>query len=205
MNVIDKHTIFRLGDYSYKNFVELDEEEIRLVWSWRNDEQIRRWMTNKEEIPFENHLKFVESLNHREDKYYWLAYKNEQPVAVLDIIDVDFEKETTEPGYYLNPELLNSGEGLFFNYNFRSFLFHTLGFNSVTGNIKVGNERAFRMSTFFEVNPYGIAMFEDGEHLLMRGVREDFDKIPEKGLLRAFVKASKNNEIDWEKLTAQLR
>ena len=205
MNVIDKHIIYHLGDYSYKNFVELDEEEIRLVWSWRNDEQIRRWMTNKEEIPFENHLKFIDSLKLREDKYYWLAYKNDQPVAVLDIIDVDFEKEETEPGYYLNPELLNSGEGLYFNYNFRSFLFHVLGFNSVIGNIKVGNDRAFMMSSFFEVKPYGIAEFEDGDHVLMKGTREDFDKISEKGLLRTFVKASKNNEIDWEKITAELQ
>lgn len=205
MKVIDKHIIYHLGDYSYKNFVELDEKEVHTVWSWRNDERIRLWMTNKEEIPFENHIRFVESLKYREDKYYWLAYKNDQPVAVLDIIDVDLEKEETEPGYYLNPELLNSGEGLFFNYNFRSFLFHVLGFNAVTGNIKVGNNRAFMMSSFFEVKPYDVAEFEDGDHVLMRGTREDFDKISEKGLLRAFVKASKYNEIDWEKITAELQ
>lgn len=204
MNPIDKHKEFQLGEYCYKNFVQMNEEEIRMVWSWRNDVRIRQWMTNQEKIPYENHLRFVESLKCREDRFYWLAYKNAQPVAVFDIIDVDYTNEKTEPGYYLNPELLDSGEGLFFNYNFRCFLFHVLGFEAVTGNIKVGNERAFMMSSFFEVKPYGIATFEDGEHFLMKGTREDFEKISEKGLLRAFVKASKRNAIDWEELKAHL-
>ena len=202
---IDKTKTYCIGDYNYKNFATLTDEEVRLVWEWRNDARIREWMTNQEEIPFENHLRFIESLKARIDKYYWLVYKGSMPIAVLDIIDIDYEKGETEPGYYLNPELLNSGEGLFFNYNFRNFLFNALGFQSVKGNIKVGNDRAYTMSTFNGVYAVSIDNFSDGEHLIMRGVKEDFQRLSEKHLLKDFVKYVRIHQINWEELIAQLK
>ena len=205
MKTIDKKQVYSLGRYTYKNFVTLSEDETRLVWNWRNDERICRWMTNKEQIPYENHLRFIEGLKEREDKYYWLVYKDDKPIAVFDIVDVDYQHGETEPGYYLCPDLLNSGEGLFFNYNFRRILFDVFGFQSVKGNIKIGNDRALMMSTFFQVKPFGIAMFEDGEHLLMKGNREEFSTVQEKGLLKNFVRYAKTCVTDWDDLIKQFR
>ena len=56
---IDKTKTYCIGDYYYKNFATLSDDEVRLVWEWRNDARIREWMTNQEEIPFENHLTFL--------------------------------------------------------------------------------------------------------------------------------------------------
>lgn len=201
---IDKKKIYQVGDYAFKNFIILDENEIKMVWTWRNDERIRKWMSNNDEIPFNNHLIFIDSLQNRDDKFYWLVYKNDNPIAVLDIIDVDYEVEVTEPGYYLNPNLLNSGEGLFFNFYFRNFLFNLLGFKYVKGNIKIGNDRAYTLSTFFGVNAVGIDTLEDGEHLIMRGSKEDFNKVTEKGLLKSFVRFSKNLDINWDDIVTGL-
>ena len=165
MNEIDRNKVFVVEDYEYRNFVILTDDEKSIVWRWRNDVRIREWMTNKEEIPFAKHIKFIDGLQNRTDKYYWLVYKKGVPVAVLDIIDVDYYRAETEPGYYLNPELLNSGEGLFFNYNFRKFLFCYLGFEKVKGKIKVGNDRAYMMSSFFQVKPVSLVMYEGCEHI----------------------------------------
>ena len=205
MNQIDRRRVYQVGNYSYKNFVDLDEAETNMVWAWRNDDRIRQWMTNKNVIPFSDHLNFVNSLKTRDDKFYWLVYKGERPIAVLDIIDVDYEREETEPGYYLNPQLLNSGEGLFLNFNFRTLLFNELGFEYVKGNIKVGNDRAYTLSTFFGVKAVGMERFADGDHLLVKGCKSDFNKIQEKGLLRNFVAYSKNLKTDWDELTKTLR
>lgn len=205
MKRIDRDKVFCIDNYQYKNFVDLDESETKLVWTWRNDERIRSWMTNNDEIPFSNHLRFIDSLKTREDRFYWLVYKNNTPIAVLDIIDVDYEKEETEPGYYLNPDLLNSGEGLFLNYNFRNLLFNVVGFKYVKGNIKVGNDRAFLLSSFFGVKAVGVDMFSDGEHLLVKGCRDDFNKVEKKGLLKNFVSYAKSMKIDWDTFTDSIR
>lgn len=205
MKRIDRNQLFCVDNYQYKNFVNLDESETKLVWTWRNDERIRHWMTNNDEIPFPNHLRFVEDLKTREDRFYWLVYKNNTPIAVLDIIDVDYDKEETEPGYYLNPDLLNSGEGLFLNYNFRHLLFNEVGFKYFKGNIKVGNDRAYLLSSFFGVKAVGIDMFSDGEHLLVKGCRDDFNKVVKKGLLKNFVSYAKNMKIDWDTFADSFR
>lgn len=205
MKSINRNQIYHIDNYIYKNYVNLDKTEIKMVWAWRNDKKIREWMTNHEMIPFSDHLKFIESLKTREDKFYWLVYKDSNPIAVFDIIDVDYEKEETEPGYYLNPDLLNSGEGLFFNYSFRNFLFNEIGFEYVKGNIKVGNDRAYTLSSFFGVKAVGIEMFKDGEHLAVKGCREDFNQVSKIGLLRNFVNYSKSLKIDWELFSDSLR
>ena len=205
MKRINKNQIFRVDHYSYKNFVDLDESETKMVWTWRNDERIRQWMTNPEMIPYQNHLNFIEGLRTRDDRFYWLIFKNDRPIAVLDIIDVDYEKAETEPGYYLNPELLNSGEGLFLNYNFRHLLFNEIGFEYVKGNIKVGNDRAFTLSTFFGVKAVGIEMFDDGEHLVVKGCKDDFNLVSKTGLLKSIVRYSRNLKIDWKSLSDDLR
>jgi UDP-4-amino-4,6-dideoxy-N-acetyl-beta-L-altrosamine N-acetyltransferase len=205
MIAIDRNRVYHVANYAYKNFVDLDEAETKMVWEWRNDARIRQWMTNKNVIPFSGHLNFVNSLKTNDYRFYWLVYKGDSPIAVLDIIDVDYERGETEPGYYLNPDLLNSGEGLFFNYNFRTFLFNELGFESVKGNIKVGNDRAYTLSTFFGVKAVGIEKFADGDHLVVKGCKSDFNKIQEKGLLKNFVVYSKSLKTDWDELTKALR
>lgn len=204
MKAIDKQQIYQHGRYAYKNFVILSDEEKKLVWAWRNDARIRAWMTNGEELPLENHLKFIESLKNRMDKVYWLVLKDGQPMGVFDIIDIDEEKAETEPGYYLRPDLLDSGEGMFFNFNFRSFLYNVLGFERVKGNIKMGNDRALTMSSFFGVKPIGVEMLPDGEHLIMRGKKEDFPQLTEIQLLKEFVRYARNNKINWDTLRTQL-
>lgn len=51
---IDRNKIYQINDYTYKNFVGLTLEEVKLVWEWRNHEDIRKWMITKDIIPFEN-------------------------------------------------------------------------------------------------------------------------------------------------------
>ena len=43
---IDKNKIYRVDRYSFKNFVLLDRKEREMVWCWRNDERVRRWMSH---------------------------------------------------------------------------------------------------------------------------------------------------------------
>lgn len=73
MITIDKQKTYVSNGWTFKNFVMLSDEEVKNVWQWRNDESIRKWMYNSDIIPWDNHLKFIESLKNREDKYYWLV------------------------------------------------------------------------------------------------------------------------------------
>lgn len=109
---IEKDKIYFYKDYSYKNFVTLSKDELKMVLSWRNSPEVRQWMMNTEPIKLEDHLDYVEKLKKRNDVFYWLIIRKGIPVGVLNIINVDLDTRVGEPGFYLSPELLNRGEGI---------------------------------------------------------------------------------------------
>ena len=53
------------------NFIDLKLEEKEMILKWRNHPEIRKWMYNQDEIKLEEHLSFIESLNTKEDKFYF--------------------------------------------------------------------------------------------------------------------------------------
>ena len=102
---IEKHKIYESHGYHFDNFVDLSVEKKEMILLWRNHEKVRNMMVNKELISEENHFKFIEGLNDRNDCYYWLVKDPKGvEVGVLDVIHVDYDKDEGEIGYYINPD-----------------------------------------------------------------------------------------------------
>lgn len=146
---IDKKIVYQVSDYTFTNFINLDENLIKQVWQWRNDPTIREFMYNKEIIPLENHLKFVKSLNDRCDVAYWLVRKGEEPIGVTNLTDINIDESSAELGYYMLPSKLNSGLGLEFAYNNLLFVFDTeIQCNYLHGAIHRSNINALVLDSY---------------------------------------------------------
>ncbi len=145
---IDKNRIFKIGDYSFRNFIALTEKEKEKVWEWRNDESIRRFMYNKDIIPYNNHLAFLEGLSKREDVYYWLVEKNGEIVGVTNLTSVDLNNSRAELGYYMIPKMQKKGIGIEFAfYNF-VFAFSEIGVETLFGGIDKRNYSALTLDSY---------------------------------------------------------
>ncbi len=133
---IDKRKVYESHGYKFKNFITLTLEEKLKILEWRNHERVRNMMVNKETISRDSHLMFIESLNAREDCFYWLV---KDPagvdVGVLDVIHVNFENNEGEIGFYLNPS--EAGKGFQFMIECDYFVFSQLelGNNIITANV----------------------------------------------------------------------
>lgn len=146
---IDKTITYRVSDYTFTNFINLDEDLIKQVWQWRNAPEIRAYMYNKEIIPLENHLRFVQSLRNRDDVAYWLVRKGEETIGVTNLTDINIEESSAELGYYMLPSELNSGLGLEFAYNNLLFVFDTeIQCNSLHGAIHRSNINALVLDSY---------------------------------------------------------
>lgn len=146
---IDKKKTYSVGNYTFVNFIQLNDDQIRQVWEWRNAPEIRRYMYNKDVIPFEGHLKFVESLNERNDIAYWLVSKDGEPIGVTNLTDINQEESSAELGYYMLPEKLNSGLGLEFAYNNLLFVFDTtIDCHTLHGGIHRTNINALTLDSY---------------------------------------------------------
>ncbi len=146
---VDKNTIYRINDYTFTNFINLSEEQIKQVWQWRNDPSIRKFMYNKEVIPLESHFRFVGSLKERDDIAYWLVRKAGEDIGVTNLTDINIEESSAELGYYMLPSKLNSGLGLEFAYYNLLFVFDTdIHCNTLHGAIHRSNINALVLDSY---------------------------------------------------------
>ena len=56
--------------YQFIDFKLLDNSKILKIFEWRNNPEIRKWMDNKELIPFEDHLAFFKKLHTSSDRFF---------------------------------------------------------------------------------------------------------------------------------------
>ncbi len=134
------------------NFTSLSRDEKELILSWRNDDNIRKWMYNKEKIPLKDHLNYIESLKNREDRLYLLVLENDIPVGVIDFTSIDKICKTAEIGLYANPSLKGKGEILM--KNIIKYAFETLNLNSLYANLLFNNDKAFQLYKKFDFYEY---------------------------------------------------
>lgn len=153
---IDKNVIYTHDRYSYVNFATLTDRELLMILQWRNHPDIRKCMNNTEPISEKSHLTYCHHLRNREDVVYWLIKKGDKPIGVLNIIDVDYEKGTCEPGFYLVPDIMGRGESIFVLSNYKDFLLNCLCFNVLIGHNYVDNRPALIFTMFFGAEITGV-------------------------------------------------
>lgn len=199
--VIDKKKDYSVDSYTFRNFISLSLDEKKMVLDWRNNEKIRRWMNHTEIIPLENHLNYIESLKEREDVYYWLVYRDNEPIGVVDILDVNQENHSVETGYYLNPDYLDAGLGFEFYYYFKLFFHDYLMVEKGVGELLVGNVNSYMLITYFGGHAEKVNKREKGTFLTMVTTKEDFDAVKDgaNDLLR-FARYIKKNKINWNEI-----
>lgn len=55
-------------DYTITNFINTIDIEKKLILDWRNDENVRKWMVNKNIISYNEHLNYINSLKNNNQK-----------------------------------------------------------------------------------------------------------------------------------------
>jgi len=110
-------------------FTNLSLDQKKMVLEWRNHSNIRKWMFRQESINLESHLNYIESLDTREDRAYFLVKKDTRDIGVIDFTNIDHECKKTEFGIYSNPTLKGIGNllmGSIIDYAFNVLKVNTL-------------------------------------------------------------------------------
>lgn len=132
---------FKTDTFSYKNYVALTEEESRKIWEGRNHPEIRKYMTNPEPFPFEEHAAYIERLKTRTDRMYFAVLWNGEVVASICLNPFDDDKKEGEMGKYLIPEFMGKGVGFKMAFEFLDYMFNHDIVNRVYAKTFITNER----------------------------------------------------------------
>lgn len=154
--LIDRNAIYSHEKYTYKNFIQLSDEELLMILSWRNHPDIRKCMNRSNLISEEEHLNFCHNLANRNDICYWMILKNENPIGVLCVVDINCYEKTCEPGFYLSPDVMGRGESIYVLSNYKDFLLNKLGFNGLVGHNYKDNVPSLTFTMFFGAKITGI-------------------------------------------------
>lgn len=196
---IDKSIEYSCNGYIYKNFVNLTSAEIKQVFEWRNHSAIRKYMYNPHIISYQSHINFIQSLERRNDVSYWLVYKNMKPMGVVNLTSIDFNEKSAELGFYMVPDVLNSGLGLDFAYANFCFAFNIVGCDLIVGGIHPENKNAILLDRYLgAVFGKTITRDIDGEivdFISWTLYRDDFIRdFSNKNDIRVFVKYLRDNQ-----------
>ena len=101
-----------LNNIELINFTEMTLDEKKMVLSWRNHPEIKKWMYNSDDISLENHLVYIESLNNYTDKLYFLVKQDNNYIGVIDFTNINKDTKSSEFGLYTNIDLKGVGKTL---------------------------------------------------------------------------------------------
>ncbi len=96
------------------DFIHLNHKEIKMAYSWRNNTNIRKWMFNNKEIPFNEHINFIDNLKLPKFKKikYFLVLEEDNYLGVITFKNIDLDLKQCEIGLYSNPKKRNLGKVL---------------------------------------------------------------------------------------------
>ncbi|EAK0877078.1 UDP-4-amino-4,6-dideoxy-N-acetyl-beta-L-altrosamine N-acetyltransferase [Campylobacter coli] len=120
-----------------KDFTHLDKKEILLVWQWRNNEKISQFMKTKY-IDFQEHLNFIIALKKDQTKKYFLVFKNDEAIGVIDFINI--VQDSCEFGLYAKPNL--KGVGQILMQEIKKYAFEILKIKELKACVFKQNKRA---------------------------------------------------------------
>ena len=133
------------------NFVDLTIEEKKMVLSWRNHPDIKRWMYTDSDISLENHLNFIDSLKDRKDKLYFLVKKDDEYIGVINFTDI--KAESLEMGIYSRPSA--KGLGSILLETIIEYAFDTLKIKRIFAEVFSENSRAYNLYKKYGFNEIG--------------------------------------------------
>lgn len=146
------------------NFIDISSEEKKMVLSWRNHQDIKKWMSNQNEITLKAHLNYIDSLPNKKDKLYFLVKESNKYLGVIDFTSI-VENEFAEFGLYAKPNLIGIGSQLM--NTIIGYAFNNLKLKKLIANVYINNEKAMRLYKKFNFIKIKVDRDNNGTYIKM--------------------------------------
>lgn len=128
-----------LQDYRLRN---VEQRDINLIYEWRNADHIRHFMNNSEEIPFEAHYQWFESLKTEKSRIVKLCLYKEKPIGLVQFSKIDQMNKTCEWGFYIGDQTCPPGSGKAMGFLALDFIFHEVQMRKVCAKVLEFNSKS---------------------------------------------------------------
>jgi UDP-4-amino-4,6-dideoxy-N-acetyl-beta-L-altrosamine N-acetyltransferase len=153
------------------NFIDMSLEEKKMVLKWRNHKEIRKFMYNRDIIPLNSHLKYIESLKESKTKIYFLVKKENNYIGTIDFTDINLKQKECYLGLYAKPYL--KGVGNILMETIIDYAFNTLNIQKLKLEVQSENQRAIKLYKRFQFKEFNRKVVNNKEMICMELDREN--------------------------------
>ena len=133
--------LFGMKMYDIINYTDCSELQQQEIFNLRNHPEIRKWMTNPEQISWKSHLSFVGKLRQSDDRIYYAVYQNSKLVGTYNLTRES--DGVWERGIITSPLFQGSGSTI----EMEKYILGNLPsdkFKWITAKVKLDNVRSIR-------------------------------------------------------------
>ncbi len=167
-----------MNQMEFIDILETDEETQSLVRQWRNKDEVRRYMIHQHNISTQEHAQWLEGLKTSTTHKYWVVYRNDEPVGMVYLNDMDPKERTSQWGFYIGEEK-SRGKGLGKNILFELLtrFFDEMHYQKLITEVFSQNTIAFNLYHQFMFRRVGQRVLEDSRKLLLlEFTKADWDR-----------------------------
>jgi RimJ/RimL family protein N-acetyltransferase len=132
--------------YTFINFTQLNEFEINLVLTERNEFEVRIKMFDDKLIPIQEHLKFLENLNFDNTKKFIVVKRGNLYIGVYSLVKI--EDGNAQGGFYLFKEAREKNLVIDFLFHTITYIFDNFSINKIYGYALKDNKAANKINKF---------------------------------------------------------
>jgi UDP-4-amino-4,6-dideoxy-N-acetyl-beta-L-altrosamine N-acetyltransferase len=96
---------------TFKSLTSADKATIELVRTWRNSQDVKRYMLSDHTISPEEHGEYLKGLKKRDDAKAWVVYCGIEPVGFAQLSRIDRKNRNAEWGVYIGDNKMR-GKGI---------------------------------------------------------------------------------------------
>lgn len=118
-------------------------EDIELIYNWRNKPDIRKHMFNDNEIEWDTHLAWFGNIINDDKNKIKIFVENNKPRGIVQINHIDTVQQTAEWGFYIG-DSYRRGLGTLLAYYGLNYIFEDLGIRKLSAQVLSTNHNSLR-------------------------------------------------------------
>lgn len=161
----------------------ITNDDLKLIFNWRNKPEIREYMFNNALIEWNTHLKWFDSLKSNTENDIKIFIEDSKPRGIVQFSKISKYHQTAEWGFYIG-DSYRKGLGTLLAYHALNYIFNDLDIRKLSAQVLSTNEKSLRFHK-------KIGFIQEG--VLRRQIIRD-NKIIDVHLLAQFKQNWKNSE-----------
>jgi|APSaa5957512535_1039671.scaffolds.fasta_scaffold24057_2 UDP-4-amino-4,6-dideoxy-N-acetyl-beta-L-altrosamine N-acetyltransferase len=140
---------------SLLNFSPFEKEYIEIVYKWRRDVTVSRYMLSDIQDNYKKHIDWFNKIS--QDKYckYWIIKANKKPIGLINIASIDNKNKKLTAGYYIGEEKYRflGSLPLVYIYN---YIFRVMKFRKIYGEVLSYNKSILKIHEMHGYDTVGV-------------------------------------------------